>query len=414
MATRKNRNMYRRFALSVLGTAGGVVLVFIVFNTWINPLWVTPTPWTDDSFAEYRPIYRHQRTAKAGLIRSEAWQAAFFGSSRIDIALDPENPNWGETRAVNLAVSAGTLPETAAIVRFTLEHDDLETAIVGIDIGDLVNGRSPYRSTGFMESPFNPKGDRFERELRYVAGISTFESAIQTIGNRIGDELPEYTSRGHRRCHHEPPVVRVTMARDSVPHALRTVRRRKHALAPNAWKISLLSQILSDAKQHRTRLVIVIPPSHATYIGIYHYDADPDPVFATDRGIMARLVAEANAAYPDAPAAEIWDFNDFHPLNCEPIPDGKSRMAYWVDGTHARRELGDIMLARIMGWPIEGPGADYGASFDASSLDQRLAEIKDGYQVFKSDCPELWQWMVDTVNRYQGTGGPAAEVDDQL
>ncbi|MEM9237749.1 MAG: hypothetical protein AAGB14_13305, partial [Verrucomicrobiota bacterium] len=122
---------FRRFALTIVGTVVFIVLLFTSLNTWINPLWVTPTPWTDESFAEYRPIYRYQRTAKAGLVRSEDWNAAFFGSSRIDIAFDPALPQWGDERAVNLSVSAGTLPETAGILHYTLEHSDIDIALIG-------------------------------------------------------------------------------------------------------------------------------------------------------------------------------------------------------------------------------------------------------------------------------------------
>jgi len=412
--TSKFSKPFRRCALTLLGTAAGIVLLFTAFNTWVNPLWVTPSPWTDESFAAYRPIYRHQRTAKAGLVRSAQWQAAFFGSSRIDIALDPANPHWGNTRAVNLAVSAGTLPETAAILRYTLAREHLETAIAGIDIGDLMSSHSPYQTTGFMESPFNPKGDRFERELRYLSGISTFQTAIQTLINRHRQALPEYTPQGHRLRHHEPPNVRQTILRDSIPHALRTVRRRKHALEPNAWKISLLQQILDDSKAARTRLVLLIPPSHASYIGLYHLENDPDPCFTRDRGIMARLVAQSNADHPEAPAATIWDFNDFHELNCEAIPADKSRMKYWVDGTHARKSLGDVMLARIMAWPVDDPaGADYGFELNAANLDQRTATLRQGYQDFRTRHPELWQWMCDGAKTYQTTDDSAGEAKDE-
>lgn len=398
----------------LLGTAAGIVILFTAFNTWINPLWVTPAPWTDESFAEFRPIYRHQRTAKAGLVRSADWQAAVFGSSRVDIALDPANPRWGDTRAVNLAVSAGTLPETSAILRYTLRHDKLKTAIVGIDIGDLMGAHSPYRTTGFMESPFNPNGDTFERELRYISGISTFETAVQTLINRSRNSLPEYTPQGHRLRHQEPPDVLQTIQRDSIPHALRTVRRRKHALAPNDWKISLLRQILDDSKAAHTRLVVLIPPSHAAYIGIYHLENDPDPCFSHDRGIMAKLVAESNAAHPEAPPAVVWDFNDFHELNCEAIPSDKSRMKYWVDGTHARKSLGDVMLARVMGWPADDPaGADYGFELTAENLDQRLAALKQGYRDYQVRHAEQWQWMRDVAKTYQATSDPADEAKDE-
>lgn len=403
MSSPRKGNPYRRFALTIAGTATAIFTVFTIVNTWVNPLWVSPAPWTDDSFAEFRQIYRQQRTGKAGIAASQAWKAAFFGSSRIDIAFDPENPNWQETAAVNLAVSAGTLPESAPILSYTLDHAPLETAIVGIDIGDLMWPNSPYRTTGFLESPFNPKRDRFEQTLRYYVGISSFEISVKTINNRRADRLPDYTTHGHRLRVKKPANIDKVIARDTISHALRTSRRRR--VNPpgegNPFKLQLLQQMLDDSKEHHCRLVLIIPPSHVVYLGVYYYIGDPDPTFSRDRSVLTRMVAQSNAAHPDAPPAEIWDFNDFHPLNAESITTGQTEMDYWVDGTHARKELGDIMLARIMGWPISGPGADYGFQLTADNLDSRLKSLKQGYHDFKSQRPKQWQWMVDKIGIYQ-------------
>jgi hypothetical protein len=408
---------YRKFNRVVLGIAAGILVVFTAFNTWINPLWVTPTPWTDEKFAEYRPIYRQQRTGKAGIARSHPWKIGFFGSSRADIAFDPKHPGWEDKPAVNLAVSAGTLPETAGILRYTVEHCPLETAIVGIDLGDISGSGSGIRTTGYMESPFNPKGEVVERELRYVAGVSTFESAMKTLGywNDRGKRdfvLPEYTPQGHRLRHQDKDKVAAGMRRDAIPHAMKGSRRRLNlaeraggTIPADPEKVRLTKQILEDCKTHKVALKIAIPPNHSTYISVYHYSGDPDPVFATDRGALVKLVAESNAAHPGAPPAEIWDFNDYHELNCEPIPTTDAgRMHWWLDGTHARKALGDVMLARMMGWPLEGPGSDYGFKLTADNLRQRLDSLKAGYAEFQKKHPDQFQWMVEGINSYKSSG----------
>jgi hypothetical protein len=408
------RKSFRNFTLAVLIAAGGLVALFIGINTWVNPLWVSKAPWTDDSFAEYRPIYRYQRTGKAGIAKARPWEAGFFGSSRIDIALDPALPQWGDTPAVNLAVSAGTLPETAPILSYTLEHAPLKTAIVGIDIGDLIGANSGYRTTGFMESPFNPKGNHVEQTFRYYAGISTFQSAVQTIINRNKGELPEYTPQGHRLRHQETTDVAKVIQRDAISHALRVIRRRK-ANPPtkgNDWKISQLQQILDDTKAAKCRLILMIPPSHATYLGVFYQQGDPDPTFSLDRGLMAKLVAASNKQHPEAPAATIWDFNDFHPLNAESVPMDSSKMHWWLDGTHARKALGDVMLARMMGWPIDGPGADFGFELTEANAAARTEDLKAGYQRFQTEQAELWKWMEQGILKYQDTAAKSSAKDE--
>lgn len=277
--------------------------------------------------------------------------------------------------------------------------------MVGIDLGDLMGGGSGIRSTGYMESPFNESGDAFERELRYLAGISTFESSIKTLTNRAEHELPEYTPQGHRLRHQEPSNVEQVIYRDSIPHALRTVRRRRLGVEPHPWKVDCLQRILDDTKLAGCRLVIVIPPNHATYLGIFHHARDIDRYFMKDRRLMHDMIEASNLEHPEAPPATIWDFNDFHPLNCEPIPRDGSRMHWWLDGTHARKSLGDIMLARIMDWEIEETaGRDYGVELDRETLEQRPAQIREGYLRFQAEHPDDWAWMVEAAETYQSTG----------
>ena len=71
------------------------------------------------------------------------------------------------------------------------------------------------------------------------------------------------------------------------------------------------------------------------------------------------------------------------------------------------------MLARIMGWPVDDPaGADYGFELTAANLDQRTADLKQGYQDYHSRHAELWQWMSDVAKTYQSTNDSAGEAKD--
>ena len=392
---------FQRFNRALLGTAAVVLVAFGALNTWVNPYWVTRTPWTNESFAEFRPIYRQQRTGKAGLIRSQEWDIGLFGSSRVDIAFNPALPEWKNKRVANLAMSASTLPETAATVRYALQHGPMELAIVGIDLGDLTTENSKWRSTGFMESPLNPKGDAVERELRYIFGSSTFQATYKAIRNKAKNQLPEYTPLGHRLRHQDQADVRTVIYRDAIPHALRTTaERHAHYDGVSDWKYSLLRQIIDDCAAHGTRLILVIPPNHAAYIGVFHYLGDPDPCFRADREALVRAVSESQESHPRSTPAVIWDFNDFHRFNAEEIPPHDVRMHWWLDGTHARKDLGNVMLARIMDWEVPEDGDDYGVKLDASNLDSRIESIREEYQDFKDERRDMWRWMVEQIDKY--------------
>ena len=122
------------FLLLILGMAiGGFAL-----NTTVNPWRVTPTPWTSEKLEPYRAIeISWNRTSKAGLVRSGNWDAAMFGSSRVDIGLDPQHPVFDGMQCANLGLNAGLLVENHAMFRYFIERQTPRLVILAIDAGDL-------------------------------------------------------------------------------------------------------------------------------------------------------------------------------------------------------------------------------------------------------------------------------------
>jgi hypothetical protein len=382
---------YRRHALWLIGVFVGVLMIFTLVNTWINPIWVTPAPWTDSSFAEHRQIYRNLRTAKAGLARSATWDVAMLGSSRAAIGLDPSIPQWGDTRVVNLGMSGASINESAAMVEFLVKNQpELKSIIIGVDLTDLTSETDLARGAGFYESPLNEHGDAFERELRYYVGFSTAEASYKTVKARTNGEIPPYTTKGHWAHHRITETVRNVLKRDSIPFAVRYVRKRKLELALSESKLASLRRAVETSLEHNIELVLYIPPNHAGYLCIFPLEGDPDPFFMVDRRAIVELVDEANQKFPDAPPVVIWDFNDYHPLNCEKIPvEPETAAKYWIDGTHSLETLGNVVLARIHGWPLEDPvEATYGQILNSDNIDERESNIIAGFERYKVEHPE--------------------------
>lgn len=398
-------------ALGLLGTAVTVLTLFFVVNTWINPLWVTPSPWTDESFAEHRQIYRNLRTAKAGLARSQRWDVAFVGSSRVAIGLDPDIPQWGDLRVVNLGISAGSITENAIIAEYVVEHQpDLQRVILGLDLTDLTSETDLARNAGFFDSPFSDRGSPFERELRYAIGFSSAEASYKTLKAREDDAVPPYTAKGHWAHHRSADPVRTILKRDSIPYAIRYVRLRKAELHISERKVEALRRGLRACLKAGVEMVIIIPPNHAAYLVNMPMEGDPDPFFMLDRRKIVEVVAEENARHPGSPPVVVWDFNDFHPLNSEPIPEpDEGPMKYWVDGTHALETLGTVMLARIHGWPLDDPDeATYGRVITVGNVDEREAEIEASYKRYLRENPAEVDWIRSIAAQYQDTSAKGA------
>jgi hypothetical protein len=392
----------RRHALGLTITFGVLMLLFVTLSTRISPLWVTPTPWTDPSFANYKPIHKYPRSGKAGLIRTFDWDVVLLGSSRIDIAYDPLLPEWEGKRVANLALRGGTLSEHEAMLEYTVENEKLETVILGVDLTDLTNPITIPSGSGFEESPLSKTGDKFEKELRYRCSYSFFEMSVKTLNYRARDRLAAYTPEGHWVRQLDKRALRDVMQYVSFMWSDRYITQRKESIDPCDDKIESLRNIIRLCQERNIRLILCIPPNHAAFLSVFRLKDDPDPGFRIDRELITRVIAEEQG---QGPPVELWDFNDFHPYNCEdlpPIDEPRKPTKYWADGTHALPSLGKIMLSRMLDWPLTNPqDASYGKQLNTSNLDERLDELTQGYERYRGDHPEDFQWVIDHMDKWE-------------
>ncbi len=386
----------RRFAIRLLGSAVIVLLLSCVLNTWINPLWVTPAPWTDDGFADYKPIHKHPRTGKAGLAIHKEWDAAIVGSSRLDIALDPRDPLWEGRKVVNLSLRGGNLCEFAPLVALAAKRNTLETVILGIDHYDLTSPVTIPDPGAFEQSPLAENSHGFEQKMRYFIGGSSTEMSIKALNYRAKGRLASYDRLGQWSHSLDGRPFRSIFLTDSLPQAVTWIDRSRESNEVVPEKIAALKAILQTCHRHDIALTILIPPNHAAYLMVF-FEADaPDPTFDTNRRAVHRIVSDFRRDHPNMPEVAIWDFCDFHPLNCEALPpEGESRrMDHWIDGTHATPAVGTHMLrCALEGDPPVIDGAPYGTLVVPETRESKPAVIRAGYQRYLREHPDDVEWV---------------------
>jgi hypothetical protein len=394
-AGKATRRYFLWFAVPV---AVGVLLIAFL-NTWVNPLWLTPMPWSDPGFAEYKPIHKDPRPGKAGLAAIGPWDAILLGSSRVDIALDPTLPQWEGKRVANLALRGGTLNEHLAMLTYASSKQKLDLVILGVDLADVTNPVTIPEGSNFENSPLSPAKDQVERQLRYVSGISTFVHTVKCLNYRRQGRLGAYSAQGQWVRQLDKRPLREVLQRESFRSAERFILQRKESIEVKPAKTQALRDIIAFCREKGIRLILCIPPNHAAYLSAYRLEGDPDPSFRVDRDAFTKAIADEATAHPGSPTVDLWDFNDFHPYNCEPLPQEKEQKSkYWADGTHALPSLGNIMLARMLDWPIEDPlAATYGTKIDRSNLDDQIRRIEEGYEAYRVDHPEDFAWVKDKL-----------------
>jgi hypothetical protein len=374
----------RRHASLVLGGIAAFQIGALVMNTWVNPLRVTPAPWSSPDFEPYRDISSQIRTGKAGIIRShDHVDVAFLGSSRVENGLDPEIPAWSGKEVLNLGCSGGYIYESTGIADYLLERSNPEVLFCGIDPGDLSRSMDSRDKSDYYASPFADSKDSIDRELRYLFGVSTLETAIETIKRRANGYPSPYTSRG----------LRGVDLGENQGTQLGFIRRQligndfgggdaRDAGRILEKKVEALRKLMLKCRASGVRLILFYHPQHVVMTARSEDAENPPIFFQKERPAILAIVDEANAESLPGPPVELWDFFDFHPINCERLPLGDlTRMTYWDDLGHFTVEVGNAMQARMMGWPVElNEASDYGFHLTSSNLEVREQQIRDGYR----------------------------------
>lgn len=378
----------QRHVTVVLGTIALFMVATALINTWVNPFRVMPAPWSEDDFEPYRDIQSQIRTGKAGLIRAnQDIDVAFTGSSRVENALNPENPNWENQTVMNLGCSGGLLYESSSIAHYLIDHRNPSLLICGIDPGDITRDVDTRPKSDFYNSPFSSTNQRVDREMRYLFGISTMESALETIERRRKQQPSAYTPKGLRHARLGTRTGRqIDFIKARFTASAFIGGDPVEDAAPRPEKLKLLRELMTEARSLGIRIILYIHPQHVAMLARARDKEQAPLFFAQEKPALVALVEEVNQLDLPGPPIDLWDFFDFHPINCEPIPtDGSREMTYWDDLGHYSIAVGDAMLARMMGWdiPIEG-AEDYGTPLSSDNLAERLQKIRQDYRAYLS------------------------------
>lgn len=394
---------YRRFMFIVLL---GTLLGGIFLNTWVNPWRVTNMPWSSPAFENYRAIDQaSNRTSKAGLARSQRWDAAIFGSSRVDIGFNPQDPAFGGLKVANLGLNAGNIDENEAIFRYFMETQSPRLVIFLIDAGDLTKPTPLANGTDFATSPLVKDSRPLERALRYHTGISALSASLQTLSRRVRGQPSDHTPQGFRREAKRLENPRAQIASLYLSTTWRLAQDRTNLDSLNAGKVEMVRNIIRTCREKNTRLVFVMPPNHVAFQLTFPELKDSDPYFHRDRQVLTGLVAAANETAPAATPVELWDFQDAHPLNGQPLPLTEGgQMEGWIDLFHFTPEIGSLMVKRI-----QGGAGDYGVRLTPDTLAPRMASVEGGLTKWSEDHPEDMKFLRDSLKNF----GPLLQKSDK-
>ncbi len=313
-------------------------------------------------------VKRDTRKGKTATLWECRFDTILLGSSRIEFGLNPKNPAFPE-RTYNAGLKSTSIYEMQRLARYMLEHQAPRMVVVGLDFFAFNERR--IGADDFEESLIG-HGQQPWSVFKYLVSLETLQSAaITVLWNRL-DVFDPCEQNGYDRGY---PLRSSTADefRRTVESFLDNPNYYQDYLAGDDYPRRLM-QMLLELRSSGSDVRVFLSPVHAALIEAMAVAGLDDDYFRWKRR-MVELVAEVNAAQPDARPMELWDFSGYNSVNTEVVAADGSRLRNFRDPSHYRDKVGNFVIEKVLGQPPgEAPvPADFGVVLTPANVDARLA-----------------------------------------
>jgi len=149
-------------------------------------------------------------------------------------------------------------------------------------------------------------------------------------------------------------------------------------------------------------LRLVIYPYHAHLLKIIRITGHW-PAFEAWKRAVVHIVAE-EARNAGGESIPLWDFSGFNELTSEAVPpksDRQTKMRWYWEAGHFKRELGDLILERIFD-PTEAT-TGFGVLLDTSNIKEQIHAVQvqevNYRRAFSQEIEELERFAADLQPR---------------
>ncbi|MHC4860801.1 MAG: hypothetical protein ACYTDY_12015, partial [Planctomycetota bacterium] len=322
------------------------------------------------------------RVATSIRLAVRRFDALVVGTSRVG-AISTEHPAFADQRVFNTALMQTSMVELGRLFDYAAARQDVRTVVIGLDFVTFSTRRT--LSADFSRSAFAGHSPWLLLAKTLASG-QTLVLSMDTIR----------TSRGRR------PLTTPTLA--AVEELLAKFERqprkafdavlRDFLTRPTTYgcyeydseRVEILGRMLERARAEGARVDLFFSPVHARQLEMIRALGLFD-TFERWKREVAGVVAREGAGAEGAPT--LWDFTGYEGFTTEEIPDGEAKMEWYVESSHYREALGDIVLSRMYRPdPPERYPDGFGVRLTPENVDRHLARIRAAREVYARTHPE--------------------------
>lgn len=373
----------------------------------------------------------HGAMAKAYQVRRIQPRALIMGNSRAEVGFDPEHPAWPElTRPVfNLALPGTGTATSLRYLQHALASGDGAPAVTpaavvwGIDIADfLVDANTPRRPFVLahadrrlrIDPSSSASSSRWLQEIRDEAEsiftMGALLNSVQTLRSQKSPYTEDLTPLGFNPMR---DYLKITadegywnVFRQKDHENIKAYLRRPRDIfqgtgrSSSAWDD--FKTVLRLCQQHNIALHLVIYPYHARLQEIIRITGHW-PAFEAWKRELVRILDEESVMVTQR-SAVLWDFSGFNDITMERIPaqgDRQTKMLWYWEAGHFKRELGDLVLDRVLG--RSDVPAGFGVLLNTSRVEAHLVTLRsqeaDYRRTYPQDVEALERFAADVAAR---------------
>ncbi|NJR38262.1 MAG: hypothetical protein HC781_04690 [Leptolyngbyaceae cyanobacterium CSU_1_4] len=367
-------NHSSKFLWKFLGLIAANSLIVASFNAWIDPYNVMAK--TVSKVNELKPKSGNdaRRFKAINVIRIKP-KTIFLGNSRADIGLDPEHSALSNNApAYNLALPSGDIYEAMRYLQHVLANQpNLKQVVIGVDLiafkaktneGEL----DPEQAARLGTTQYMPHLPSL------LFSTDTFTSSLSTLAANLSQEpvKESYLSNG-RLIRFNPP----SMSMEEVfEYHLKTSYfndgYQNFQISPR--QMDAFRTIVETCNQRGIDLEVFISPAHVT-----QWEAiQTAGLWSTFENWKRDLVK----------ITPVWDFSGYNSITAEPIAEG---MQNYLESSHYVKEIGDLVLNRLLDYQVESVPKDFGALMTADNVEPHLLKVRVGRNKWANQSPDVVQ-----------------------
>lgn len=373
--------------LAYLGlTAFGLLAVLVTINYRVDPYLIHQ--WDSPLLQRLSPaqqkIVPWGKTYAAYRYRPEI---VFVGSSRAEVGLPTDLPQFADQRVLNLAISGASLGDAMNMLRHTRYFHRPATVVWGLDYGwqfGLESGNTDFTADLIATSDWYPL-TRFLINLKRTASwTQTVETWKILLGLNDQKCLPILASRGHKSKECLEFIMAdeggTALAFDKIVNQGDTSRTPKHT----AEALAALGAVTRDYCGQGVAFRFFLNPVHALAELSYWQDVLPEQ--EQWKRDLVKLFDQRRAEGCDI---RFMDFTGYNRVTTEPIPQvtGQDQMRYYWEHSHYGPEAGKAVLESLLA-PTPRNGQDgFGVDLTGETIERHLQDFRAQRQAYCDSHP---------------------------